>query len=97
MTRRPAQLRRVLSQMILPLRAFPIFHDLPRSRLAYIDVGRTFIVQALNLSCVHDAPFRKPESARGGSLPRPTVFARKVKTPRVAKIAPPSSVALTKC
>src|SRR5277367_6175746 len=79
--------------MILPLGAFPVLHDLPRSRLSYIDVGHALIVQTLNLDRSHDAPFRKRESARGGSLPRPTVFAAKMKAPRLGRLSPPSAVA----
>src|SRR5215831_10745553 len=43
--------------MILPLGAFSIFLNLPRSGLSYIDVGHAFIVQALNLPGIHGRSF----------------------------------------
>src|SRR5216683_4739689 len=75
--------------MILPLGAFPMFQDLPRSGLSYVDVSLTLIVQALNFPGVHDTPFRKRASAGGGSLPQPTSLAGKRKTPRDAGLMPP--------
>src|ERR1700680_4048147 len=42
--------------MILPLGAFSILHDLPRSRLSYINVGQALIVKSLNLYRSHEAP-----------------------------------------
>ena len=46
-------------------------------------------MQALNFHRIHDTPFRKRASARGGSLPQPTAFAGKRKAPRVAGLMLP--------
>src|ERR1700739_3880531 len=78
--------------MILPLGAFPILHDLPRSRLSYIDVRHALMMQTLNLHRSHNPPFRRRESARGGSLPRHRGCA-KMKAPRLGSLTPPPGVA----
>src|SRR5215469_3915224 len=50
--------------MILPLGAFSIFLNLPRSGLSYIDVGHAFIVQALNLPAIHGRSFSETRVRR---------------------------------
>src|SRR5215470_5641193 len=63
--------------MILPLAAFSIFPNLPRSGLSYINVGHAFIVQALDLPRIHGRSFSAMRvCARRGSPPRSTGLAK---------------------
>src|SRR5712672_2633835 len=68
--------------MILPFSALSILHDLPRSRLSYIDIGHALIVQRLDFHRNHKAPFQKRSSARDGSQPRPTMLEEEIDVPR---------------